>query len=222
MKKCIITSALLLIVNSVLFPQYRISLNPGFGYYASNSENALRMMENQKKYRSYFSFGLSFQKDDFFGISLMLDYSYNHLTRDNLVVFGYSDMSPIEYSKIHGGLKLSTHSIDIAYLGTLTRNFHFGIGPSFIITSRTYESEAGYGDGRLVFPAFQDRLASSGLGINVFMMYNTPLIESFYLTSKIKLRYAHSIWFDKGPRNLDNYSQEFVTPEVSVGLGYAF
>lgn len=222
MRRHILILTLLLIANSALFPQYRINLNPGFGYYARNSENSLRMMNNQKKYRAYFSFGLSFQKEDLLGLNIMLDYSYNHLTRENLVAFTYTDMSPIEYSTVHGGLTLSSHNIDVNYLGTILRTFYFGIGPSFVITNRTYDNEARYGDRRLVLPAFEDRLASAGLGVNAFIMYNVPLIEKFYFTSKIKLRYTHSVWFDKGPRNLDNYKQEFVTSEASVGIGYTF
>lgn len=222
MIKHILVFALLLISNSALFPQYRISLNPGFGYYTSNSENSLRMMENQRKYRSYFSLGVSFQKEDLFGMNIMMDYSYNNLKRENLVAFTYSDMSPIEYSTVHGGLRLSSHNIDIDYLGSIIRNFYFGIGPSFVITNRTYDNEPLYGDGRLVLPGFEDRLASAGLGVNAFIMYNAPLVEKLYLTTKIKLRYTHSVWFDKGPRNLDNYSQEFLTTEMSAGLGYAF
>jgi hypothetical protein len=44
----------------------------------------------------------------------------------------------------------------------------------------------------------------------------------FFFTSKLKIRYTYSIWFDEGIRNLDNYHQEFLATQISVGLGYPF
>ncbi len=44
----------------------------------------------------------------------------------------------------------------------------------------------------------------------------------FFFTSKLKFRYTHSIWFDKGIRNLDDYHQEYFTVQILAGIGYAF
>ncbi len=70
-----------------------------------------------------------------------------------------------------------------------------------------------------------DKLASSGLGVNGFLEFSISLDNSgiyFFFTSKLKIRYTYSIWFDEGIRNLDNYHQEFLATQISVGLGYSF
>ncbi len=112
--------------------------------------------------------------------------------------------------------------IDLNYVRDIDKNFSYEIGPSIFIANRILEiSDIPFG---LRTISFCDKLASSGLGINGFLMLNIPLLENekLFFTSKIKFRYAHSIWFDKGLRNLDNYYQEFITAQVTAGVGYAF
>jgi hypothetical protein len=55
-------------------------------------------------------------------------------------------------------------------------------------------------------------------------MLNIPLSENskFSIITKLKLRYTYSIWFDEGIRKLDNYHQEFLTSQLSLGIGYSF
>ena len=176
-----------------------------------------------KRFRSYFFFGISFQKEDLFGYNLMVEYSYHEITKKNVIEFvrtGEDSPEPLDY--FGGDMCLVLHNIDFDYVGNINKKFSFGVGPSIYIANRIFEID------RIPFAisnfSLYDKLASSGLGINGFLMFNTPLFEvqNILLISQIKFRYTHSVWFDKGIRNLDNYYQQFVTTQIMFGIGYLF
>ncbi|MGE5352818.1 MAG: hypothetical protein ACM3Q2_17850 [Syntrophothermus sp.] len=228
MKKYILLIIMFMAAGSASFSQNRISLNPGFTYYIWNSENSNGIMVHDK-YRAGLSYGLSFQKEDLFGFNVMLEYSYHQITKKDILstpVLQSPDLEVIY--RMQGDAKLSSHNIDLAFVGkpgiwNITEGLYYGAGPSFVITNRTFDLYKGLYF-NLKNHTIYDRLASSGIGLNAFVMYDIPLSKdgSFYFTSKLKLRYTHSIWFDKGARNLDDYSQDFITSEALLGLGYNF
>ncbi len=215
MVKIFLFSIIFLFSSSIIFSQNKISLNVGYGYYLSNSENSTKIM-GDKKFQSFLLYDLSFQRDDLFGLNLMLEYSYQEITKDNIIEFiraGHGpDPPPPPY---WGNMKLVNHNFDIDYIGKINNYLSYGIGPSFIIVNRILNVDT----------VLYDKLASSGLGVNGFAEFSIPIIGSknyLFFTSKLKFRYTHSIWFDKGIRNLDDYHQEYFTVQILGGIGYAF
>lgn len=220
MRIIILLCFMVLYANSFIYPQYKLSANTGYGNYLSNSENSLQMTKDSK-FRDYLFYGFNFQKEDFFGYNLMLEYNYHQIDIDNIVQFvitGEADPTPIGY--IAGDLSFLSHTFDLDYVGTFDKYFSYGLGPSFEIINRTFKVNL-----KTPGAAFSDKLASSALGLNVFADIQFPLESTekhLFFDFKIKFRYTHSIWFDKGIRNLDNYSQEFITGQILIGLGYSF
>lgn len=221
MKNIIFTTFIMFACSIMIYPQTSISINLGYGNYFSNSENSLYVMRDDK-YRSYLFYGISLQNANILGYNLILEYSYHRTNKDNIVQFvrtAETDPTPLGY--FNGDIILLSHTFDLDIAGNLNKYLSCGIGPSFEIINRTF---------KVNFPpamelSLNDRLASSALGVNAFINFSYPLWEgenNIYITSQFKIRYTHSIWFDKGNRNLDNYSQEFLTGQVSAGLGYSF
>ncbi|MGE5683067.1 MAG: hypothetical protein ACM34K_19570 [Bacillota bacterium] len=223
MKKIKFLLLTFLLAGSVIFPQNRFSLDIGYGNYLSNSENSLRIMGDEK-YRSYIFYGFSFQKEDLYGLNLMLEYSYNNIKKDDIIKFYQTgEASPEIIGSFNGDMTLICHNIDLSYIKNIGKNFSLGAGPSFVITNRIFEIDRKLTiDTRQV--SLYDKLASSGLGLSGFLMFSLPLTEDqkLFLNSKLKLRYTHSVWFDKGIRNLDDYNQDFLTAQISAGIGYSF
>jgi len=218
--KIILIYTLFLFISVSIYSQNKISINGGYGNYLINSENSLKIMED-KKYRSHFLFGIAYQREDVFGHNLMFEYSFQQITKEDIIEFvSTSNESPEVNYKFGGDISLVSHSFDLNYIRSINKSLSYGIGPSFVIVNRILEIplREGYG-------SFYDRLASSGLGINGFLNLTFPLSDNkeyFFFNSELKFRYTHSIWFDKGIRNLDNYYQEFLTAQIIVGIGYSF
>ena len=215
MVKIFLFSIIFLFSSLIIFSQNIINLNVGYGYYLSNSENSTKIM-GDKKFQSFLLYDLSFQKDNIFGVLLMLEYSYQEITKDNIIEFiragGGPDPPPPPY---WGNIKLVNHNFDIDYIAKISNYLSYGIGPSFIIVNRILNVDT----------VLYDKLASSGLGVNGFAEFSIPIIGNenyLFFTSKLKFRYTHSIWFDKGIRNLDDYHQEYFTVQILGGIGYAF
>ncbi|HEX2866994.1 MAG TPA: hypothetical protein VHO03_08120 [Ignavibacteriales bacterium] len=227
MKKYILILAALLSSACTLFAQNRVSFNAGYGNYLGNSENSAPVTNGQK-FRSHFLYGLSLQKEDLFGLNLMLDYSYNQIKKNNVFTFTQAAYDGTPLAEFGGDLTLVSHNFDLAYVGSFSRYFSYGAGPSFSIVNRIFELQTPLKVGEvLISPEranLYDKLASSHLGVNGFLMFTMPVFEGtgFFVSSKLKFRYTHSVWFDAGLRNLDNYSQEFTTGEISLGAGYSF
>jgi len=215
MVKIFLFSILFLFSNSIIISQNKISLSVGYGYYLSNSENSTKIM-GDKKFQSFVLYDFSYQRDNLFGFNLMFEYSYQQVTKKNVIEFILYDPSPNpSLPPLWGDMTLISHNLDFDYIGKINNFFYYGIGPSFIIVNRILDVEK----------SIYDKLASSGLGVNSFIDFSIPLSKGknhFFFSSKLKFRYTHSIWFDKGIRNLDNYSQEFFTTQILAGIGYAF
>lgn len=213
MVKIILVSSLFLLTNAKIISQNKININVGYGHYLTNSENATKIV-GDKKFQSYVLYGFSYLREDLFGLNMMIEYSYQEITKKDVIQFilYVPDPDPAP-PPISGDIQLVTHNFDLDYSARINKNFSFGIGPSFIIVNRILEV------GNLLY----DKLASSGLGVNGYSEFSIPLNgDNYYFTSKLKFRYTHSIWFDKGIRNLDNYFQEYFTVQLLVGIGYSF
>lgn len=226
MKKNI--SALVLLLSFVVSvqAQTKISLQGGFGYFLSNSENSTKIM-GDKEYRSHIPLGISFQSDKLFGQNLLFEYSYNKISKNDVLTFIVTGPDGPEHIGSFGiDATLVNHNFDLNYVGNIYPILTYGIGPSFVITNRIIESSNfNLPAGAWIYRTYYDRLASSGLGANFFLELQLPFSTEqnyFYFTSKLKVRYTHSIWFDEGIRKLDDYKQEFVTTNLTVGIGYSF
>jgi len=220
MGKYILLFVLFLSAYSFIYSQNKVNLNFGYGIYLSNSENSTKIM-GEESFRSYLFYGITYQREDLLGLNLMFEYSYHQITKEDALTFvitGPNDPYPI--GTVGMPVSLISHTFDFNYVGNISQYFSYGIGPSFIIANRIIDLEGVFSNSGLY-----DKLASSGLGLNGFLEFSIPFTESenyFFFTSKLKLRYTYSIWFDEGIRNLDNYHQEFLTTQISIGVGYSF
>jgi hypothetical protein len=224
--KYIVFIVCLFLSTNFIHSQNKVSLSAGYGNYLSNSENSTRIM-GDKKFRSLFVSELSCQNENLLGINMMLDFNYHEVTKKNVVEYFITGETNPQIIDSYGiDLSIVSFNFDLSYVGTISDNFYFGLGPSFCIINRILEMDEGIvtiGNVRGSL-SFYDKLASSGLGANGFIMFNTPIMANskFFITSKVKFRYVHSVWFDKGIRNLDNYKQEFITAQITLGIGYKF
>lgn len=225
MKIKIIVAVLLMFYVTDIKSQNRLVINTGFGYYLHNSENGSRIMGSEK-FAEYYSFGLSYQRLNVFGLNLLLDFNYDLVSEEKvqeMPVYSYEGSYLRSYWLT---MDMKNYKFDLAYILDLGGSFSLGAGPSFLIVNRTLEMEDQYvvvGEQRASLGLY-DRLASSALGAHAFLAFSIPINKdnSFFFTTKMKFRYVHSVWFDKGIRKLDNYKQEFITSELSAGIGYAF
>jgi hypothetical protein len=223
MKTYLIILFVILIPFSFQYPQNTVSIHGGYGHYLSNSENSLPVMGDEN-FRSYFDLGLAYQRDNLFGLNFVIEYNYNEIQKDNTLKFvSTSADSPGPSGSLGADVTLINHNIDIDYTGRINDFITYGAGPSFVITNRIIETgdiitETGKTDG------LYDKLASSGIGVNAFLSASLPLTADncIFAFSEFKFRYTHSIWFDEGLRKLDDYNQDFVTGEISLGIGYSF
>ena len=211
------------VLNSFVNSQSKISLNAGYGYYLNNSENSMKIMSD-KMFDSYFLFGFIYQNENIFGYNLMVDYSYHQITKEEIFNITYylpdGDSEPIFFV---GDMTHISHNIDIDYIVNISKYFSYGIGASFVIVNRILETTKI--EKEESSSLLYDKLASSGLGINGQIEFKIPLTTDenyFYFSSLLRLRYTHSIWFDDGIRNLNDYFQEYLTAHLSVGVGYTF
>ena len=223
MKKLSIIFIYFFLTKMHLFSQDKLDFQFGYGYYISHSENQLHIMADQE-FSSYLSYGVSYQKENIFGVRLLLNYSYHEIKKENIfnLVYIRGDGDPPLKTFI-GDISHINHNIDLDYIDNFSNYFSFGIGISFVINNRILNVERILeGEQTRVL---NDKLASSGIGANGILKFFLPLNKGenyFYLTSILKLRYTHSIWFDEGIRELDNYKQEYISSNLSIGIGYSF
>ena len=206
---------LIIIAHSVLQAQNKVSFNLGIGHYALNSENSMRIMMDER-YRAYFLCGFTYERENLWGNNFQFEYSYHQNTKEHVLQFVRIDeLTGTPASITPGDVSLIMHNFDLSYVQKINNDFSYGYGLSFAVINRIIDIQN----------SLYDKLASSGLGVNCYIAYTRQLTEEehyYYFTAKVKLRYIHSVWFDKGIRNLDDYSQYFFTDELSVGVGYAF
>lgn len=204
---------------STIYSQINLEINGGLGRYLIHSENSQNIMGN-KEFDNNIFYGFSIQKENLLGINLKFEYTFHKMIEENVISF--YRYSHGDYSWI-GDISYLNHNFDFNYIGNINSYLFYGIGPSFVITNRIFEvkQELPISQNKVVY----DKLASSGIGLNScieFIYPSTKLKNSFFIISKLKLRYTHSLWFDKGIRKLDDYYQEFFTINLSLGIGYLF
>ncbi len=212
-----------MIYQTEAFAQNQVAVNAGYGRYLKNSENSMKVLEG-KKIRSFIHFGAGYQRENILGYTLTLEYSYYQNTFKDVMHFMWTDQNGNDMGGFTGDYQLINHTFDLNYCTKTKEYFSFGIGPSFVITNRILDVHLPVILEDKVFELY-DKLASSGLGISGSIQFSIPLNEGqnhLYFTSKLKLRYTYSIWFDEGLRKLDDYYQEFFTAHFSIGLGYSF
>jgi hypothetical protein len=215
-KLIISISIFLFLFTSLSFSQHQITLKPTIGGYIYNSENSLKIMENEDYVLNY-GIEVSYENKDIFGYDIQLDYSYIYSGFDNYLEWvrtGESDPTPIGYS--YSDIWLSLNNFDFELKNELNENFSYGFGPSFSFVNRTFSDN---------YTGFVDRLASFAIGVNVSIDFKYPLNESeqyLFIFSSVKYRYLFGLLYDKGLRDLSDYDQHFFTGNFSIGLGYRF
>lgn len=224
MVKYIFLCCLTLVYLPFSHPQNKVALDFGYSYFLHNSENSMRIM-GDKKFESHLIYGVSYSREDILGINLFLKYSYSELIEEKtLWFFRTAQDNPTIMSSYGADISLIMNKIDFSYIATISHYLSVGIGPSILFTNRIIEviiPPLNEEKGNLLY----DKLASSGFGGNTFLDFSFPINEGekyFFLTSKLLVRYTHSFWFDEKGRNLDNYKQEFLDTNVSIGIGYSF
>jgi len=205
--------------------QNRVELHNTPGIYVLNSENSMRMMQEENEtFRFFYSFGFSYLRQNLFGHDIIFEYNFRYESKDNLLEFVWTDETGEELGTFYADVRLVNHNFDLDYVKNKNKYFSYGFGPSFVITNRIFELDEPIN----VYPTgkqkFYDKLASSGLGANAFIEFAISFgsKSNFMFISRFKIRYTHSIWFDEGLRKLDDYYQEFLTTELSLGIGYKF
>ena len=225
MKKVSLIIIFLISASHFICAQNRVDLHDTPGIYVLNSENSMRMMQEENEtFRFFGSIGFSYLKQNFFGYDIIFEYNFRYELKDNLLEFVWTDETGEELGTFYADIRLVNHNFDFSYLKNINQFFSYGFGPSFVITNRIIELDKPLNVGPNGKSNFYDKLASSGLGVNAFLEFSIPfgLKSNFMFISRFKIRYTHSIWFDEGLRELDDYYQEFLTTELSLGIGYKF
>lgn len=211
-----VISQFLFLFTSISFSQHQISLKPTIGGYIYNSENSLKLMENEDYILNY-GFEVSYENKDVFGYDIQLDYSFIYSEKDKVLEFYSYDPSPDGNSfNYYADVSLALSTIDISLKKELNKFITAGFGPSFSFVNRSYIVE---------YTDFVDRLASLAGGLSGSIDFKYPLTENsdaWYFSSGLKIRYLYSFFYDKGLRDLNNYDQHFVTANFVIGLGYQF
>lgn len=225
MKKIMIFCSIGFLIPQFMIAQNRISLNFGCGYFFYNSENSMQVM-GDKKFDSHLIFGFDFTRNNILGMDLTAEYSYSHVKKENTLVAHIT--APVNSNVIaaYGSdVILNQHSIDLSNRYSPTKILSLGIGPSLVFVDRIIEMTVPPVEGSVYQKKLYDKLASAGIGLNGYVEFSYPLTESeqyFFISSKLKVRYSHSIWFDEEGRKLDSYQQEFIDAQIVIGIGYSF
>jgi len=210
------TVVLISIFASTSFTQHQITVKPSLGLYIYNSENSLKIMENEDYILNY-GFEVSYENKDIFGYDIQLDYSYIYSGFDNYLEWirtGESDPTPIGYS--YSDISLTLNNFDLELKNEIDDYFAYGFGPSFSFVNRTFSDDQ---------TGFVDRLASFAVGVSGSIDVKLPLDENtnyWFFYSGIKFRYLYGLLYDEGLRDLSDYNQHFVTGNLTIGICYSF
>lgn len=213
MKKYLIQIAfILLTVISNTLAQNQIKITPTLGIFVYNSENPLKITEDNNYLLNY-GFEVSYINQNLFNHEIQFDYSYIFSGVDGALEFVRTSGMDIGTSYVDASL--SFHTIDVLLKNRLSDNLFYGIGPSFSIVNKSifYDKEN-----------FEDRLSSFNIGLSGTIDMTTPLNDSstnWYFYGGIKLRYLYGLFYDEKGRDLSNYSQHFITLNLLIGLIYS-
>jgi hypothetical protein len=170
-----------------------------------------------ENYLLNYGFEISYRNKNLFGYIIQFDYSYLYSEIDDVLKFVRTgEGSPDPIGVFYSDVSLSLNTLDISVNGKLGNIFSFGFGPSFSIVNRSVIIE--YSD-------FVDRLASFSIGIIGLIDMRIPFSKAtdyWYFYSGLKFRYLHGLFYDEGLRVLDDYNQNFITGNFSIGIGYYF
>ena len=210
---CISFFVIILISSS--FSQHQITLKPTIGGYIYNSENSLKIMEN-KDYVFNYGFEVSYENKDILGYDIQLDYSYIYSGFDNYLEWiRTGENGPEILDVFYSDISLTLNNLDISLKNDIDEYFSYGFGPSASIVNRSIVTEES---------DFVDRLASFAIGLNASIDFKYPLTEDeqYLFLCGAKCRYLFGLLYDKGLRDLSDYSQHFVTGNFTIGIGYSF
>ena len=215
--------ACLFLSSSVLAQnKFSVSGNPGISLY--NFENSLKTI-GDKSVGWFPGISIAYDREDLWGLNFHVEYNYNHSRTANVLQFYRtlsSGPSPVESNG--ADLVLSCHNIDLALCYKLDQWYSIAVGPTVSFVSRSLEINGLKGtEGPPI--DFVDRLASLCLGFNGYVNMEIPFSdgpEYPFFFSSLKVRYLHSVWFDRQGRNLDNYHQSFLVGQLNLGFGYNF
>lgn len=213
MKKYLIgVLSIISILSSNSRAQNQIRMAPYIGIFIYNSENHLKITDNNKFSKNY-GVEASYINYSLFDCIIQMDYSFTYSV----------DSGALEFIKTIGfdtgisnaDISLSFHTIDILLKNKLCDNFCFAVGPSFSLVNRSvfYDKEN-----------FEDRLVSFNIGLCTTIDMLTPLSEDstdWYFYGAIKLRYLYGLIFNENERDLSNYNQHFLTLNLLLGLSYS-
>lgn len=199
-----------------------LALDPGLNIY--NSENSLKTIGDKDLDWSP-GFSVGYEGVYLWGVALRLECSYTRSSAHNALGFAITSSSgPEPIASFGSDLSFTTYNLDIAALVQPEPFLILAIGPTLALAHRTIEfTEPPTEEFSAIY--FQDRLASLCLGVNGAADFRIPLgniPQHLFLFAGIRLRYLHSVLFDKRGRNLGNYSQSQFFGRLSVGLGCTF
>ena len=199
-----------------------LSLDPGLNIH--NSENSLKTIGNKALDWSP-GFSAGYEGVCLWGVALRLEYSYTRSSAHNALEFAIAGSSgPEPIASFGSDLSFTTNNLDIAAIVQPEPFLILAIGPTLALAHRTIEfTEPPSEEFSAIY--FQDRLTSLCLGVNGAVDLRVPLEngpQHLFLFAGIRLRYLHSVLFDKRGRDLGNYSQSQFFGRLSVGLGCTF
>jgi hypothetical protein len=155
-------------------------------------------------------------------MDLMIEYNYAGIKLGDVQEFESSGSGVVLVTRTSIADYYRTwHNIDLALNFELNKWLSFSLGPTVSATYRTISYVSLWNQTY----SFDDRVASLCAGLNSSFNVEVPLLDGeryLFLFSRVTFRYLHSLLFDARGRNLDNYSQEFITGQVNVGAGFCF
>ena len=199
------------------------SLDPGWSLY--NSENSLKTMEEGSLGWTP-GFSIGFETDSLWGLALRAEYAYARSVAIGAMQFIVTGPGGPQATGTYGAdVIFTTHNMDVAVATRPVEYFSLAGGPTLSLAHRTIDLTTPRLDQTSQSRHFVDRVASLCAGLNASVNLEVPLGEGdqyFFFLSSLKLRYLYSLWFDKRDRNLDDYYQESILGQLSIGLGYSF
>jgi len=211
-----------------LYAQQKVSLsyNPCLSLY--NSENSTKTISG-KNIDYIPSFSIAYENKHLLGTDIIIEYNYSSVKLSAVQEFRPTSSGPtippvmwtVDYY-------LAWHNIDFGNNYEITKWLSFSIGPSISLVYRTISIVDLYRttiEEEVPATSFDDRLASICAGLNCSGNIEFPLQDNeqyFFLFSRIKCRYLHSVLFDSRGRNLGSYYQSFLSGQINIGVGYCF
>ncbi|MBI5471359.1 MAG: hypothetical protein HY961_03340 [Ignavibacteriae bacterium] len=200
----------------------RISYNPGMSLF--NSENSMRTM-GEKTIGWFPGMSVAYEGAKVFGLNVGFEYDYSRTSIDHVLEFLKTSANGQPLESLWSDFALTVHGVDIFSVININGWLSLAIGPSIFHVTRLIEIDELRPVGNVGARRFEDGLVSICAGANGAATVQIPFEEGddyFFFFSSLKLRYLHSIWFDKRGRNVDNYYQSFLVGSICLGVGYGF